>query len=148
MKSARPGLAVDHHAAGSSRRRRSRRRRAPLLHEIFQDHAVLQRDRPIPVWGESSAGDRVSVSIDAKTVEARADAAGHWRALLPAMRAGGPYVLTVHSAIRREARVISDILVGDVFLCSGQSNMELPVDAQLERAERNCRIQQTIGSAC
>ena len=46
----------------------------PLLHEIFQDHAVLQRDQPIEVWGESKAGDRVSVSIDTKTVEARADA--------------------------------------------------------------------------
>ena len=105
----------------------------PLLHEIFQDHAVLQRDRPIPVWGESSAGERISVSIDAKTVEARADAAGHWRALLPAMRAGGPYALTVH-AQSGASRTISDILVGDVFLCSGQSNMELPVANSLNYA--------------
>jgi sialate O-acetylesterase len=105
----------------------------PLLHEIFQDHAVLQRDQPIKVWGESSAGDRVSVSIDAKTVEARADLRGHWRALLPAMRAGGPYVLTVHTA-SGASHSISDILVGDVFLCSGQSNMELPVTRSLNAA--------------
>ncbi len=99
---------------------------APLLHEIFQDRAVLQRDQPIPVWGDSSAGERVSVSIDTRTVEARADAAGHWHALLPAMRAGGPYVLTARSQSGAK-QVVSDILVGDVFLCSGQSNMELPV---------------------
>jgi sialate O-acetylesterase len=98
----------------------------PLLHEIFQDHAVLQRDQPIKVWGESTAGDRVSVSIDAKTVEARGDATGHWRAQLPPMRAGGPYALTVHTR-SGASQSISDILVGDVFLCSGQSNMELPV---------------------
>jgi alpha-glucuronidase len=98
----------------------------PLLHDIFQDHAVLQRDQPVKVWGESRAGDRVSVSIDAKTVESRADAGGHWRALLPPMRAGGPYVLTVQTQ-SGASQSIRDILVGDVFLCSGQSNMELPV---------------------
>jgi sialate O-acetylesterase len=98
----------------------------PLLNEIFQDHAVVQRDQPIRVWGESSAGDRVSVSFDAVTVDARADASGHWHALLPPMHAGGPYALTVH-AQSGASQSISDILVGDVFLCSGQSNMELPV---------------------
>jgi sialate O-acetylesterase len=102
----------------------------PLLHEIFQDHAVLQREQPIKVWGESSAGDRIRVSIGAKTVEARADLGGHWQALLPAMRAGGPYVLTAHSQ-SGASQSISDILVGDVFLCSGQSNMELPVTRTL-----------------
>jgi sialate O-acetylesterase len=105
----------------------------PLLHEIFQDHAVLQRDQPIKVWGESSAGDRVSVSIDAKTVEARADASGHWHALFPPMRAGGPYALTVHTQ-SGASQSISDVLVGDVFLCSGQSNMELPVARTLDYA--------------
>jgi sialate O-acetylesterase len=102
----------------------------PLLHEIFQDHAVLQREQPIKVWGKSSAGDRVSVSIGAKTVEARADLGGHWRTLLPAMRAGGPYVLTVRSQ-SGASQSISDILLGDVYLCSGQSNMELPVTRTL-----------------
>jgi sialate O-acetylesterase len=105
----------------------------PLLHEIFQDHAVLQRDQPIKVWGESKAGDRVSVSIDATTVEARADAAGQWRALLPAMRAGGPYTLTVHTQ-SGATQAISDVLVGDVFLCSGQSNMVWPVANTLNHA--------------
>ncbi|HTC39118.1 MAG TPA: hypothetical protein VK693_09215, partial [Steroidobacteraceae bacterium] len=110
----------------------------PLLHEIFQDHAVLQRDQPIPVWGDSAAADRVNVSIDARTVEVRADAAGHWRAQLPAMRAGGPYVLTVRTR-SGAAQSISDILVGDVFLCSGQSNMELPVANTLNHAAEIAR---------
>ncbi len=105
----------------------------PLLHEIFQDHAVLQRDLPIPVWGESSAGDRVSVSIDAHAVEARADAAGHWHALLPAMHAGGPYALAVQTQ-SGASQSIKDILIGDVYLCSGQSNMELPVTRTLNYA--------------
>ncbi len=105
----------------------------PLLHEIFEDHAVLQRDRPIPVWGESSAGARVSVSIDTHAVEARADATGHWRALLPPMHAGGPYALAVHTQ-SGASQTIKDILIGDVFLCSGQSNMELPVTRTLNYA--------------
>ena len=98
----------------------------PLLHEIFKDHAVLQRDRPIPLWGDSVAGDRVTLTIDGKSVETHADAAGHWRAALPAMPAGGPYVLDAH-AQSGARQSIADVLIGDVFLCSGQSNMELPV---------------------
>jgi sialate O-acetylesterase len=110
----------------------------PLLHEIFQDHAVLQRDQPIKVWGESNAGERISISFDTKAVEARADAAGHWQTLLPAMGAGGPYVLTVHTQ-SGASQTISDILVGDVFLCSGQSNMELPVAHTLNYAAEIAR---------
>jgi len=98
----------------------------PLLHEVFKDHAVLQRGRPIPVWGDSVAGDRITLSIGGKTVETHADAAGHWRAAIPAMSAGGPYVLSAR-AQSGASQAIVDILIGDVFLCSGQSNMELPV---------------------
>ena len=105
----------------------------PLLHEIFQDHAVLQRDQPIPVWGDSAAGDRVRVSIGDNTVEARADAAGHWHASLPAMHAGGAYTLNVRTR-SGASQSISDVLVGDVFLCSGQSNMEWPVANTLNHA--------------
>jgi sialate O-acetylesterase len=102
----------------------------PLLNEMFQDHAVLQRDRPIPVWGEARAGEQVAVSINTTTVRARADAAGHWRAALPAMPAGGPYSLSVR-AQSGDSRSVADLLVGDVWLCSGQSNMEYPVSSSL-----------------
>lgn len=97
-----------------------------LLDTLFQDHAVLQRDEPIVVWGRVRGAEAVTVSLAAASVHAQADAAGRWSAVLPARSAGGPFVLTAESSsgTRQTAR---DILVGDVFLCSGQSNMELPV---------------------
>ena len=99
---------------------------SPLLASIFQDHAVLQRDRPIAVWGRAAAGETVSVSLDGQQASARADASGRWSAELPAMGAGGPFTLEARAA-SGAAQTLSDILVGDVWLCSGQSNMELTV---------------------
>ena len=96
------------------------------LGPLFQDHAVLQRDRPIPVWGTAGPGDEVTVSIGATRATARPDASGRWSATLPAMGAGGPHSLEIRTQAGA-ARTLSDILVGDVFLCSGQSNMELAV---------------------
>jgi sialate O-acetylesterase len=97
-----------------------------LMNALLQDHAVLQRDRPIAVWGHAAAGESVTVSLAEASVRAQADASGRWSALLPAMPAGGPFVLTAQgsSGVSQSAH---DILVGDVFLCSGQSNMELDV---------------------
>jgi sialate O-acetylesterase len=104
---------------------------APLLHTMFEDHAVLQRDAPIRVWGEARAGDRVRVTLDGSSASGRADRKGDWEVLLPAHTAGGPYVLTASAAsgARRSAK---DVLIGDVWLCSGQSNMELPVERTLD----------------
>jgi sialate O-acetylesterase len=102
----------------------------PLLDEMFQDHAVLQRDRPIPVWGEARPGDQVMVSIGSDTARARADASGHWRSALPAMSAGGPYSLSVRTQ-SGAAQSVADLLIGDVWLCSGQSNMEFAVSNSL-----------------
>jgi sialate O-acetylesterase len=96
--------------------------RAPeLLHPLFPDHAVLQRARSINVYGETIPGAPVAVTIGSAAVETRADADGHWRARLPALSPGGPYTLTARA--NGETRTASDILVGDVFFCSGQSNM-------------------------
>jgi sialate O-acetylesterase len=94
----------------------------PLLHPLFTDHAVLQRDRPIAVWGWAAPRERVVVEFDGARIEARAAASGAWRAELPAHEAGGPYALSVQAGAARAS--VSDILVGDVYLCSGQSNME------------------------
>jgi sialate O-acetylesterase len=105
-----------------------------VLNAMFQDHAVLQRDRPIPVWGEAKPRDAITVRLNESQVRVRADPSGHWRALLPAMSAGGPYSLELRTA-SGERRLISDLLVGDVWLCSGQSNMELPVQRTID-AER------------
>ncbi len=101
--------------------------RSDLLNDLFQDHAVLQRDRPVTVWGHAGPGESVSVSLGGANAQARADASGLWSAVLPATAAGGPFALTAQSASGAR-QTVSDILVGDVFLCSGQSNMEMSVE--------------------
>ena len=106
----------------------------PLLDALFADHAVLQRGRPIPIWGEAPPGEQITVSLDVNVMRARADASGHWRLLLPAMQAGGPYSLSARTS-SGAAKSIADVLVGDVWLCSGQSNMELPVSRTLDAAQ-------------
>ena len=97
----------------------------PLLADVFQDHAVLQRDRPIAVWGRAEPNADLTVTLAGATVDARADADGRWRAVLPALSAGGPHEMRVTQAGR--AQVLGDLLIGDVWLCSGQSNMEFGV---------------------
>ena len=92
-----------------------------LLHPMFQDHAVVQRDRPIAVFGETTPGAAVTVTLGSASVQSTAGGDGSWSATLPAMPAGGPFTLT--ATARGETRTVSDVLVGDVFLCSGQSNM-------------------------
>ena len=97
-----------------------------LLAGMFHDHAVLQRDRPIAIWGQASARETVTVSLAASSARAQADATGHWQVTLSAMPAGGPYVLTARGSSGASDSA-HDVLLGDVYLCSGQSNMELPV---------------------
>lgn len=101
-----------------------------LLSPLFADHAVLQRDKPIRIWGQASPRERVTVTFNNRRVAARADAAGAWSASFPAMQAGGPYALQVEAASGARASA-EDILIGDVWLCAGQSNMELPVSRTL-----------------
>jgi sialate O-acetylesterase len=103
---------------------------APLMASVFQDHAVLQRDRPISVFGRAKPGETVAVALDGKSATATADASGAWRATLPALPAGGPHMLSATSAAG-DKQIVSDVVMGDVFLCSGQSNMELPVKRAL-----------------
>src|SRR4051812_41851203 len=95
----------------------------PLLHPMFADHAVLQRDQPIRVYGTAPGGADVRVQLGSASVTAHAAADGQWSALLPAMAAGGPYTLQVDGG--GQSQQIQDVLVGDVFLCTGQSNMQL-----------------------
>ncbi|WP_407354677.1 sialate O-acetylesterase [Luteimonas sp. R10] len=108
----------------------------PLL---FSDGAVLQRDRPLPVWGWAAPGTAVQVTFDGRRAEAVADADGRWSAVLPAHAAGGPFEITVTAG--DETIVVRDVLVGDVWLASGQSNMEWPLlqtdgaEAEIARAD-------------
>ncbi len=99
---------------------------APVFANIFADHGVLQRDRPITVWGTATAGQTVTVRLNGRSATALAGPDGKWRATLPAMKAGGPYTLEVAGG-ESPAQTLSDIMVGDVFLCGGQSNMEFQV---------------------
>ncbi len=99
---------------------------AKLLYTTFQDHAVIQRDKPIPVWGQATPGATVEVSFAGQTATATVDPQGHWRVVLPAMKAGGPYTLSATSS-SGGSQTLTDILLGDIYLCSGQSNMELPL---------------------
>ena len=103
-----------------------------LLDVLFQDHSVLQRDRPIRVWGTTRPGHEVRVRLDAHAASAKADRHGRWEAQLPALPAGGPHVLTATDGTTSQS--IGDLLAGDVWLCSGQSNMELPVWRSLDAA--------------
>ena len=89
---------------------------------LIGDGMVMQREAPVPVWGRAAPGAAVEVSFDGRTYAAEADAAGAWRVVLPAMPAGGPFEMTV--AAGNERVDVRDILVGDVWVASGQSNME------------------------
>jgi sialate O-acetylesterase len=99
---------------------------ASLLHPMFQDHGVLQRDAPIPVYGDAAPGTAVTVTLGSGSARATADATGHWQLTLPAMKAGGPYRLEAHASSGETQRA-EDVLIGDVYLCSGQSNMAFEV---------------------
>ncbi|MBL8537903.1 MAG: hypothetical protein JNM59_10920 [Hyphomonadaceae bacterium] len=94
----------------------------PLFAPMFTDHALLQRDRAIPVWGWASPGETVTVTLADNEVRTRADRNGRWLARLPALAAGGPYELSARTHHTRQT--IADVMLGDVYLCSGQSNME------------------------
>ena len=95
------------------------------LPNFFADGMVLQRGEKIPVWGWCTPNSFIEVSINGKSARTKCGSEGKWKVYLPKMKAGGPYTMNVKSddsSIR-----INNVLIGDVFLCSGQSNMELPI---------------------
>ena len=94
------------------------------LPAIFGSHMVLQRQMPVPVWGTANPGEKIHVTFDKYQADATADEQGHWIAKLPALEAGGPFTLTVQG---EDKTTLTDVMVGEVWLCSGQSNMELTV---------------------
>lgn len=91
------------------------------LPAIFTDHAVLQRDMPVPVWGWADPGESVTVTIAGQTHKTKADNKGKWRVTLEPLSLGKPLTLVAEGKNRLERK---DILAGEVWLCSGQSNME------------------------
>lgn len=98
------------------------------LGKPFTDGAVLQRDRPVAVWGTADAGERVTVSFAGHDAAATADANGKWRVTLPAMAMSiEPRTLRVTSHTSQTSQTVSNLLVGDVWIVCGQSNMDVPV---------------------
>jgi sialate O-acetylesterase len=95
------------------------------LASFFSDHMVLQRDRKICIWGIGDANASVEVSIASQRVSTVVATNGSWKVYLEPMVAGGPYILT--ASLGKNTNTINDVLYGDIWLCSGQSNMQFPV---------------------
>ncbi|NLX13148.1 MAG: sialate O-acetylesterase [Phycisphaerales bacterium] len=97
---------------------------AVTLPAIIGDHMVLQRDMDAPLWGWAEAGETIKVNgnWNDQWVETRTDAAGRWVVRLPTPPAGGPFEITIQG---RETITLKDVLVGEVWICSGQSNMHM-----------------------
>ena len=101
------------------------------LASVFGDHMVLQRESRVSIWGTALPAGEVIVEIDGIQEKAKVDRHGNWKAVMPPRRAGGPYTLRV---IGKDTITLQDVFFGDVWLASGQSNMEFPL-----RAGRNYR---------
>ncbi len=102
---------------------------------LIADHMVLQRDRPVHIWGRAEPGEAVTVTFRGAEAKSVADPLGRWNVYLPPGDAGGPFNMAIRG---RNTLAFNDILVGDVWVASGQSNMEWPVawagDAQANLA--------------
>ena len=96
----------------------------PFLSPVFTDHMVLQRDQTNTFWGWTAPGTDVSVEVAGHRGHGVADAKGKWMARFSPPQTGGPYTVTITGPKKVE---LSDVLVGDVWICSGQSNMEFGI---------------------
>ena len=94
------------------------------LPQLISDGMMLQRDVPVKIWGWASPGETITVDFNRTKYTVAAEADGNWEIMMPAQRAGGPYSMTISAS---NSIAIQNILFGDVWLCSGQSNMETPV---------------------
>ncbi|MFC5412680.1 sialate O-acetylesterase [Larkinella bovis] len=103
------------------------------LPKVFSSHMVLQRRKPVPVWGWADPGEKVTVHFNNQTKTVKADKSGKWTVRLDPTEAGGPYTMTVQG--KKNTVAYDDVLVGDVWICSGQSNMEWPLKASRDAAK-------------
>ena len=94
------------------------------LPKLISDGMVLQRNIEVKIWGWASAGEKISIQFITSTYSANTDNKGNWAVVLPKMQAGGPYEMQISAS---NSITIHDIMIGDVWVCSGQSNMELPM---------------------
>jgi sialate O-acetylesterase len=91
------------------------------LPRLVSDGMVLQRNQPLNIWGWADSGEKVEIQFQNKKYQTVADNSGSWKIILPKMKAGGAFTMTINEI------TLNNILIGDVYLCSGQSNMELPM---------------------
>jgi sialate O-acetylesterase len=98
---------------------------AVKLPAVIGDNMVLQRGQSVPIWGWADKGEQITVAIAGQSVTAKADATGRWQVNLAKLEAGGPHDMTIHAASGDLA--LKNILVGEVWVCSGQSNMEMGI---------------------
>ncbi len=103
------------------------------LAPLFADHAVLQRDKPVPVWGRADAGEKVSVTFAGQTRAATTGADGKWIVFLEPLKASAQGADLVVAG--RNTLAVHDVVVGEVWLCSGQSNMEFTVSRAMNAPE-------------
>src|SRR5690349_18736361 len=100
---------------------------------VFGSHMVLQRRKPVPVWGWADPGEKVTVSFNSQTKSIKAGKDGKWTISLDPMEAGGPYQMTV--AGKKNTVSFDDVLLGEVWICSGQSNMEWQLQSAVNGKE-------------
>jgi sialate O-acetylesterase len=111
---------------------------SPRLSSLFSDHMVIQRDMPTHIAGTARAGETIQISLANQHLTTRANSEGTWSVTLAPMPAGGPYDLTIHG---EGTVIVHDILFGEVWIASGQSNMDFPLqrsddaDKELAQAE-------------
>ena len=91
------------------------------LPTLVSDGMVLQRGEPVNIWGTADPDETVDITFLKKKYKTVADVQGNWKVTLPILKAGGPYTMAINDI------ELKDILIGDVWVCSGQSNMEMPV---------------------
>jgi len=96
------------------------------LPKIFGSHMVLQQEKPLVIWGWAQPNETVALQLGPESGQAQANDRGQWRAVLPAMKAGGPFTLAVRGSSTVE---LDDVMIGEVWLASGQSNMEMGIGA-------------------
>lgn len=92
------------------------------LPKLISDGLILQRDQAIPIWGWASPFEKIEIKFGNQKVQTQADSEGNWKVLMSKQRAGGPFVIQIKGKNTIE---VKDVYLGDVFLCSGQSNMQL-----------------------
>ncbi len=101
------------------------------LPKIFSDHMVLQQQCSTPVWGRAEPNQKLVVSFNAIETSVQADADGKWSTLIQTPSAGGPFQLTIAAEKGEPKVVFSDVMVGEVWVCAGQSNMAWPMNKVL-----------------